>query len=149
MKILLYLFIIFSLISCSTGEAFEREHGGRDKDHTEEDYPKLPDGSPYSEKDIAEMNDNTVRYSSNGLVLKFGEPGILYTLSADNDRATLRGLSSEGQNASFILTTRRMELNGKIIAYDAVRLKEEEKIEWWRAFTPADSLPVYFIIEKF
>ena len=93
------------------------------------------------------MKDNTARFSGRGIELRFGEPGILYTQSNDKERVSIRDLSSGGHLGSFSRKTRRMELDGETIAYDAVEIQTDQQLglTWWRAYTKGDSTAVYFV----
>ncbi|MCH5247619.1 MAG: hypothetical protein J1E99_05630 [Muribaculaceae bacterium] len=144
MKTFIVTLLLLFFVSCSKGASEERGHNGREEGNG---YPALPDGSTYTDRDLAEMKDNRARFSARGIELRFGEPGILYTQSADKEQTSIRDLSNDGHLGTFSRKTRRFELDGEIIAYDAVEIQNDEQlgITWWRAYTKGDSTAVYFV----
>lgn len=144
MKTFIVTLLLLFFVSCSKGASEERGHNGREEGNG---YPELPDGSKYTDRDLAEMKDNTARFSVRGIELRLGEPGILYTQSTNKERVSIRDLSPSGHIGSFSRKTRIFEVDGEKIAYDAVEIQNDEQlgITWWRAYTKGDSTAVYFV----
>lgn len=142
-RMMLSVGILLVAVACSDdGRRDPGDHNGREEHPVS---PVLPDGTRLTAQDIAELEDATPRCVGAGVSLCYGVPGVLVV--ADDESVSLRDLAADGRSARFSLKARSIELDGEIAGYDAVKIGENDDVQWWRASTGLDSV-IYFVISN-
>lgn len=162
MKHLLYIFLLLFFLSCSKDVDYIGRHnfgdnigngdftddGNGDGDHTE-----IPaDDRPMAD-DEKEKADSTVRAKGPGIEIRYGDPGVVYSVTMEESIASLADVTTghvirmQFVDNVMLLDERIMASSFSMIQYDSISGKV-----WYHGYTVKrdsieENLPVYFIYE--
>lgn len=156
-----FLIIALSLLtlSCSHEDSTTR-HGFGDKENngSNNDGPNNgnngDDNSGNNEENPTDITDemifadNSPRAYCKDFDIRFGDPGVLYTLSSEKITASLINITT-GEMADFVTDQRNLKYQGKLIAQNLHSIKSDNDngIYWYKGVHIEDGSAVYFVVE--